>query len=115
MQTKSMTVEVLDQFRLRKISASKGAELLNISHADFTRLASRHGIPTSTCYTPQPEWMEKIFGSNPQMDVINAARHVTEELRKIEFEEGCWLPLRDAGNKLREALSILNEDALGPN
>ena len=53
---------VLEQFRQRKISIQKAADLLDLSHGEFTRLASEHGIPTTTCYEPQPEWIKKIFG-----------------------------------------------------
>ena len=56
--------EVLELFRERKISTQRAAHLLKMSHADFTELASRHGIYTSTGYEPQPELVEKIFGKN---------------------------------------------------
>ena len=54
--------EVLELFRQRKISTQRAAHLLKMSHADFTQLASEHGIYTSTCYQPHPELVEKIFG-----------------------------------------------------
>ena len=57
--------EVLELFRHRKISTQKAAHRLGMSHAELTRLASQHGIYTSTCYEPQPELVEKIFGKAP--------------------------------------------------
>ena len=56
--------EVLALFRERKISTQKAADLLGMSHAEFTCLASKHGIYTSTCYEPQPELVKKIFGKS---------------------------------------------------
>jgi predicted HTH domain antitoxin len=56
--------EVLALFHKRKISTQKAAHLLGLSHGEFTRLASQHGIYTSTCYEPQPDLVEKIFGKN---------------------------------------------------
>jgi len=59
-----MQEAVLELFRKRKISTQKAAHLLGLSHGEFTRLASEHGIYTSTCYEPQPELVEKIFGKS---------------------------------------------------
>jgi predicted HTH domain antitoxin len=56
--------EVLELFRQRRISTQKAAHLLGLSHGEFTRLASEHGIYTSTCYEPQPELVEEIFGKS---------------------------------------------------
>jgi predicted HTH domain antitoxin len=56
--------EVLELFRQRKISTQKAAHLLGLSHGEFTRLASEQGIYTSTCYEPQPELVEKVFGKS---------------------------------------------------
>jgi PHD/YefM family antitoxin component YafN of YafNO toxin-antitoxin module len=41
--------EVLELFRQRKISAQRAAELLKMSHGEFTKLASQHGIDTGSC------------------------------------------------------------------
>jgi predicted HTH domain antitoxin len=61
-QSKATMQAVLEQFQQRKISTQKAARLLDLSHAEFTRLASEAGVATSTCYEPQPELVEKIFG-----------------------------------------------------
>ena len=41
--------EVLELFHQRKISAQRAAELLKMSHGEFTKLASQHGIDTGSC------------------------------------------------------------------
>jgi predicted HTH domain antitoxin len=53
--------EVLELFRQRKISTQRAAELLGMSHADFTELASRQGIYTSDCIW-NPELTDLFFG-----------------------------------------------------
>jgi predicted HTH domain antitoxin len=53
--------EVLALFRQRKISTQRAAELLKLSHSEFTKLASQHGIYTSDCHT-NPELMDLILG-----------------------------------------------------
>ncbi len=52
--------EVLELFRQRKISTQRAAELLKMSHGEFTKLASRHGIPTGDC-PMNPELMNLIL------------------------------------------------------
>ncbi len=63
-QSKFTMQEVLEQFQQRKISTQQAARLLDMSHAEFTRLASDAGIATSTSYEPQSELVEKLFGRN---------------------------------------------------
>ncbi len=53
--------EVLELFRQRKISTQRAAQLLGMSHADFTEFASRQGIYTSDCRR-HPEAVDLIFG-----------------------------------------------------
>ncbi|MBI1929369.1 UPF0175 family protein [Candidatus Poribacteria bacterium] len=53
--------EVLELFCQRKISTQRAAELLKLSHSEFTKLASRHGIPTSTGGIT-PELVDVVFG-----------------------------------------------------
>lgn len=55
-------LEVLGLFKERKVSTQKAANLIGLTHGDFTRLASRHGIYTSTSYHPNDELLELIFG-----------------------------------------------------
>ena len=63
-QSLSITEDVLNRFRKGEVSTQTAARLLDLSHAEFTRLASEHGIPTSTCYDPQTDLVESIFGKH---------------------------------------------------
>jgi hypothetical protein len=55
--------EVLELFKERKVSTQKAANLIGMTHGDFTRLASRHGIYTSTGgLNNNDELLESIFG-----------------------------------------------------
>jgi predicted HTH domain antitoxin len=53
--------EVLELFRQRKISTQRAAELLKLSHSEFTKLASRQGIDTGTC-PMNSELLDLILG-----------------------------------------------------
>lgn len=55
-------LEVLELFKQRLVSTQKAANLIGMTHGDFTRLASRHGIYTSTGWEPNDELLELIFG-----------------------------------------------------
>lgn len=52
--------EVLELFRQHEISTQKAADMLGLSHSEFTKLASQHGIPTGDC-PMNPELMNLIL------------------------------------------------------
>jgi hypothetical protein len=58
--------EVLELFRERQVSTQKAAHLIGMTHGDFTRLASRHGIPTSTGGLHDETLLEAIFGKGTE-------------------------------------------------
>lgn len=53
--------KVLELFCQRKISTQRAAEWLKLSHSEFTKLASRHGIDTGTC-PMNAELLDLILG-----------------------------------------------------
>jgi len=113
MAEKITEAAVLALFRDEKITASRGAELLEMSLWDFMDLLHANGL---TLWDDTPEEMEEDKSALRRLGVIPAVKPLLDELRNkgVLIREGvCQETLREAGEsylpKVRSSSMIILE------